>query len=44
MPGAGLVIFWGAAITSLSPWTLVNAPDLTATAKFVAGCRSTLKR
>ena len=44
IPRSGLLIFWGAAITSLSPCTLVNAPDLTATAKFVAGCRSTLKR
>jgi len=44
IPGAGLLILAGAATTSLSPCTFVNAPDLAAAEKSAPGCRSSLRR
>ena len=44
IPGAALLIFWGAATTNFPPCTFVSAPDLAATDKLVLGCRSMVSR
>jgi len=40
----GLLILFGAATTSLSPWTLVIPPDLAAADRSTFACRSSLRR
>ena len=42
--GGAFASFWGAAIRSLFPCTLVSVPDLTAVVKLVDACRSIANR